>query len=479
MSSTSGNSVVSVASSTSAGAAGGSVINVSQLVGQLVQATAAPQQSLLNTQTTAVTTQISALGTLKSALSTFQTSLTSLATPSQFNAESATSNNQTAFTATTTTGAPVGAYSVTVTKLASAQQLKSSAFTAGANAVVGTGALKLSVGGQSFSVNIDGTNNTLAGIASAINTAAGNTGVQATVLQGKDGAHLLLSSSVTGAANTLSVTETDGGSALSALTYDTASSNTSNYTEVAPAQDAEYSISGVDASSPSNTITDALNGVTLTLLGKTPTDTPATLTVATNTNQIESNIAAFVSAYNTLAGSFKSLGGYDSTTGSAGPMMGDALLSSIQNGIRGSLYNVVDTGSSVYNSLASIGITSNQDGTLTLDNNKLQTALQSNFNAVSQLFSGTSGVATTLNTQLTADLGAKGVIAQNSTTLVNQENALTQKGTDLNNQMTALSASLTQQYSSLNTLLSSLQTTSAYLTQAFNSLPSNRNTSSS
>jgi flagellar hook-associated protein 2 len=461
---------VSVASNTSAGAAGGSVIDVASLVSQLVTATATPQQNLITAQTQQVTTQISSLGTLKSALATFQESLSSLDSADAFNAEDATSSNESVFTADASSGAPVGTYNITVSQLASAQQLLSGPVNGTGATEVGTGTLQISLGSSSFSVNVTSDDDTLAGIASAINTADNNPGVTATIVQGKDGAHLLLSSSLTGADNTISVSETDSGGALAALTY--SSTDTSNYTEQSKALDAQYSISGVDATSSSNTVSDALPGVTLTLTGKSAADTPATLTVSTNTKTIESNVAAFVSAYNTLAGTFSQLGGYDSTTGTAGPMMGNALLSSIQNGMRNAMYGVVNTGSSTYNSLASIGITTNQDGTISLNSSKLQTALSTNFSAVSQLFSGKGGVATQLNTQLTTELAAKtGIIAQNSAQLTNQSNALDKKTQDLNTRMQALSASLTQQYSALNTLLSQLQTTSSYLTQAFASLP--------
>jgi flagellar hook-associated protein 2 len=470
MSSTSATSnPVSVASNSSAGAAGGSVINVNALVSQLVAATQAPQQNLITAQTQVVTTQISALATLKGALSTFQSSLGSLDTPDSFNSESASSSNQQVFTATAGSGAPVGTYSIAVSQLAAAQQLLSNAFTGTGTTTVGTGTLQISLGGSSFNVDVTSTDDTLAGIASAINTAANNPGVTATIIQGTDGAHLLLSSSLTGAANTIQVSETDAGNALSALTY--SSTATSNYKEQSQALDAQYTLSGVPATSSSNTITDALSGVTLNLVGTTAANSPATLTVSTNTSNIESNVAAFVSAYNTLAGTFSSLGGYDSSTGSAGPMMGNALLSSIQNGMRNALYGIVNTGSSTYNSLASIGITTNQDGTLTLNSEKLQTAMSTDFSAVSQLFSGASGVATQLNTQLTTALGANGMIASNSSNLTKQSNALSKQSADLTTQMAALTASLTQQYSALNTLLSSLQTTSSYLTQAFASLP--------
>src|SRR5271170_7185667 len=91
--------IVSVAGSTSAAASGGSVIDVSALVSELVAAAQAPQQALITTQTNAVTANISALGTLQSALSSFQSSLTALSTPTAFNSQQANSSNVAVFTA--------------------------------------------------------------------------------------------------------------------------------------------------------------------------------------------------------------------------------------------------------------------------------------------------------------------------------------------------------------------------------------------
>ena len=478
--------IVSVASSTSSGAAGGSVIDVSELVSELVSATQSPQEAIISNQTQSVTSEISAVGTLQGALSTFQSSLSALDTPQAFGTESATSSNTAAFTATAGTDAVLGSYSVSVTQLAQAQQLVSTAFAGGSSAVTGTGTLQLSLGGTSFSITVNSSNDTVAGIAAAINSATGNPGIEASVVTGTDGAHLVLTSSLTGASNTIQVSETDGGTGLSDLTY--GSGNTTNYTEPTGGtpQDAEFSIAGVAYTSASNTVTDALSGVTLSLTGTTTTtsssgtttDTPATLTVATNTSSIATNIEAFVSAYNTMQSALASLGSYDSTTETAGPMEGNPLLLGIQNELNAALYSIVDTGSSTYNSLASIGITTNSDGSLSLNQTTLSTALSSDYSAVSQLFSGTSGIATSLNSQITSDLASGGPIATTSQTLVQQENSLTQQSDQLQQQMNALSASLTQQYSSLNTLLSSLQTTSSYLTQAFASLPQVQGTQS-
>ena len=460
------NPVVSVASNTSSGAAGVSVIDVRALVSQLVSATQAPQEALISSKTQAVTAQISAVGTLKSALSTFQSSLTTINTPSAFNTLSATSSDPTAFTATADTDAVLGNYTVGIAQLAQGQQLVSNAFTGGSSAAVGTGTLQLTLGNTHFNVTIGSTSDTVAGIAAAINSASGNPGIQASVVTGTDGAHLVLTSSLTGATNTIQVAETDGGTALSQITYSTGSTN---YRQQTAAQDAAFTISGVAFTSASNTVTDAVSGVTLDLL--TPTTSDTSLSISTDTSTVEQNINAFVTAYNTLQGSFSTLGNFNATTNSAGPMMGDALLSGVQNQVRSALYSIVNTGSSTYNSLASIGITTGSDGTLSVNQATLSAALTSNFTAVSQLFSGTTGVATSLNTQITAALTAGGSIDSRSKTLVQQENALTQQSDQLSKQMADLTSSLTQQYASLNTLLSSLQSTSSYLSQAFNNLP--------
>jgi flagellar hook-associated protein 2 len=460
-------SVVSVASSTSAGAAGGSVINVSSLVSQLVQATQAPQQAIITQQTQSVSTEISAVGTLKGALSQFQSALTAIDTPSAFGTLSATSSNTTAFTASAASNATLGSYSVTVSQLAQAQQLVSNAFAGGGSSTVGTGTLQLSLGGTNFSVAITSSNDTLPGIAAAINSASGNPGIQASIITGTDGAHLALTSTLTGASNTIQVTQTGGGTSLSALTYGTG--NTANYAQTTAAQDASISIAGVTYSSSSNTVTTALSGVTLNLLATT--SSPATLSVADNTSTVAANIDAFVSAYNGLQQSFSQLGGYDATTNTAGPLMGNAALTGLQSQISATLDSFVNTGSATYNSLASVGITANSDGSLSVNNSTLSSALSSNFSAVSALFSGSGGIAATLNTQLTAQLATNGPIVSLSQSLVQQENNLSQKSTQLSQQMSALSASLTQQYSALNTLLSSLQSTSSYLTQAFATLP--------
>src|ERR1700722_11247121 len=129
-------SIAGTGSTATSNAAGGSVINVSTLVSELVAAAQAPQQQLITNQTTAVTANLSAVGTLKSALSTFQSALTALSTPSSFNSVTATSADDPLVSATASGDAVPGSYAVTVSSLASAQQILSGAFVGGSSAVV-------------------------------------------------------------------------------------------------------------------------------------------------------------------------------------------------------------------------------------------------------------------------------------------------------------------------------------------------------
>ena len=170
---------------------------------------------------------------------------------------------------------------------------------------------------------------------------------------------------------------------------------------------------------------------------------------------------------------FRASGGYDASSGTAGP---DARQRAADRALRTRSSNVVhgliSGGSSTYNSLASIGITTQSDGTLALNASTLQNALSTNFSAVSQLFSASNGIAAQLNTQLTTALASGGPVDSYSQTLGHSRTTRSpRKAPILTTKMNALTASMTQQFSALNTLLSSLQTTSAYLTQAFASLP--------
>lgn len=461
---------------TSTGAIGGSQIDVQSLAAQLIAADRATPDAQINRDSTRVTTQISALGQLMGSMSTFRSALSSLKTVDVFSTRSATSSDNATLTASAGAKAVPGTYSVTVDQLATAQQLSSKGFLGGSTSVVGTGALTISLGSKSFNLTIDSSNNTVAGIRDAINNASSNPGIRATLVQGSDGSHLVLSSSTTGAANSITVAQSGGDGGLAQLAY--SASDKTHYTEIQKAQDAIVHIANVTATSSTNVVDGAIDGVTLTLNKVTgEDDDPVNLTVGYDKDAVSGRIKNFVNAYNALEKQIASLRSYDATTNKAGPMLGDSLLTGIENELRNTISTNVAGQAQGYQTLSSIGITTQADGTLAVDDTKLQKALSGNFDAVGKLFGSDSGVAARMFKQVDDRLKDGGTIDSRNKNLVAAQKDISKRKDDLDARMKVLQDSYIQQFTKLDTLLSSLQVTSTYLSQQIDSLANMRKSS--
>ncbi|MEQ1579601.1 MAG: flagellar filament capping protein FliD [Steroidobacteraceae bacterium] len=448
-------------------AVGGSQIDVASLAKQLVAAERAPLDQQIARDTGRVTTRLSALGTLKGSLSNFQKALTSLKTTDAFAARKAISSNPDVFTASTTASAVPGRYDIEVVQLAKAQQLASAPFPAGSMAVVGTGTLTLGIGSSSFTVTIDSTNSTLAGIRDAINGAADNVGVSATLVQTAAGSRLVLSSDTTGAGNGIVVSQAGGDGGLAQLTY--SASATANYTQLSPAQDAIVNIATFETRSSTNTLEGAIDGVTLSLLDQAPGSTLA-LTVSHDTSTAMTRVRTFVTEYNALQAQVIKLRAFDPTTKVAGPMIGDALLNGVESQLRRTMTAPVVGAAEAYNSLASIGIKTKSDGTLSLDETRLQRAVDANFDAVGALFGSENGIAATLSTQVEGRLASDGALEIRNKNLVKEKLAIDKRQSDTNARMEMVLQRYIKQFSALDTLLSRLSSTSSYLGQQFDAL---------
>jgi len=456
----------SVSAATNAGTGvGGSVLDVQGLVSQLIAADRAPFDQQIKTATTRVTTQISALGTLKGALSDFQTALDKLKSTDSATLRAATTSQDAGFTASATGKASAGSYSIEVTKLAQAQQIASGPFASGPTQTVGTGSLTLSVAGQSFTVDIDSAHSALQDIRDAINDASGNPGIQATLINSADGSRLVLTSSSTGAASAISVV---GSGALTGLNYSNAVPG--SYTVLAAAQDAVVKVAGFTVTSASNTLSNAIDGVTLNLTAAAPGN-PHTLSITNDTKAVTAEVQSFVTAYNALATQIAKLRSYDAGTQTAGPMLGDSLVTGLESQIRRTLSSAVSGISGPYQTLSSIGVATQADGTLALSPSKLENALDADFNSVGNLFSGPNGVATQLDGQISTTLESGGAIEARSKRLIQQQSDISDQQNALDDRMTKLQETYLQQFTALDTLLSSLQTTSAYLSQQIANLP--------
>jgi flagellar hook-associated protein 2 len=474
-------------SSTASGSAGsalitstgiGSGLNIGAIVSSLTTAYGAAQTSQLTAQQTSLNAQVSAYGTFSSALDTLQATLTTLEDPSQLAGFDATVADKTIASASTTTGAAAGQYSLEVQSLATSATLTSQPVSS-SSATVGTGTLTIAVGGASTSININATDNTLSGIAAAINGAPNNPGVTASIITAADGARLVLAGTATGQANAITVTQSGGDGGLSSLVYDPADSVT-NLTLTQAAQDATFSINGFAATSASNVVSGALTGVTLNLTGVSAAKTPTTLTISPDTSAAQTSIGTFVTAVNGVLSSIQSLTGYNASTQTAGPLNGNATLEAFQNQLENILDTVNSGNSGGVASLADLGITADANtGTLDSNTTTLANALSANLSSVGNLLGGTNGIATQINNLINGYTQPGGLLSTITQGLQSSLKNVSTQQTALAAELATYSATLTTQYNAMDTAVAALKETQTYLTAEFNPNQSSLSGSSS
>jgi flagellar hook-associated protein 2 len=453
----------------------GSGLDINSIVTSLTTAAGLAQNTQLSDRKSSLTAQVSAYGTFSSALSTLQATLTTLETPSTLAGRTATVSDSKVASGSATGGAIPATYSLQVQNLATAASLASQPVSSGTT-VVGTGSLTIAVGGNSASISIDSTNNTLAGIAAAINSAPNNPGVSASVLTTSAGARLVLTGTATGAANAITVTQSGGDGGLAALTYDPAHGVT-KLTQTQAATDANFSVNGFAATSPSNQVTSVISGVTLNLLGTTAANTPATLTIGNDTTGAQASIGTFVTALNGLITSIQSLTGYDPSTKTAGPLLGNATLQSFQSQLSKILDQVQSGNTGGGTSLASLGIAANPQGTYSTNTTTLGNALTASVASVGNFFGGANGIATQLNTLINGYTQSGGLLDSINKGLQSSLTDVANQQTALNARLATYSATLTKEYNAMDTAVALLKQTQTFLTAEFN--PNSATSSSS
>ena len=377
----------------------GSNLDVNGIVSQIMALERRPL-IVLDTKEAKYQAQLTAYGSLKGALSSFQSAVAALASPARFSAVTASFADTTVATATASSAAAAGSYSVEVQTLAQSHKLKSATFAA-TSTTVGTGTLTIRFGtysGGTFTLNpdqaaqtisVDASESSLAGVRDAINTA--NAGVSASIVNDGSGNRLIIASKDSGVANALKITVEDDDLAntdnagLSQLAYDASTGGTTNLTQTFAAQNATAVIDGIAITKASNTISDAIEGVTLNLL-KANTPSATTLTVTRDTAGIQAAVQSFVTAYNDLNKIVTDLSKYDAANKRSSTLTGDATVRSVQTRLRGVFNTTLSTAGGGLTALSNIGISFQKDGTLKLDSSKLTTALSDSTKDVSTLF---------------------------------------------------------------------------------------------
>lgn len=432
----------SATSATSALSTGG--LDVNGLVTQLMTVEQQPITKLA-TQTASYQAKLTAFGTIQGALYSFQSAISTLSNASTFQSVTATASDTTIASATALTSAVPGSYALEVSSLAQAQKLVAAGQT-GVAAPIGTGAATTlsfdfgtitgtntagkytagatftSAGGGIKTVTIDSSNNSLQGIRDAINAAG--VGVTASIINdGSAAPFRLVLTSNTGAANSMKISASGDATVSALLANDpTAGATTGalgqNLTESVSGANANLKVNGISVTKNSNTISDVIPGVTLTL--SKVTTSPITMTVAQDTAAISKSVNDFVTAFNALNKTLKDVSSYDAAAKKGAVLQGNATVRNLQAQLRGVL-NTPGAGS--LTSLSQIGVTFQRDGSLALDSAKLTSVMQSNFSGIAGIFASTGRATDSLVTYNASSTTTKpGNYALNITQIATQGN---------------------------------------------------------
>lgn len=467
-----------MATITSAGT--GSGIDVELLVETLTKAEREPVENRLNLREVQIQADVSAFNSLKGALTDLRSALSGLSSLSGFATRSATSSDESIFTATASSGSVPGNTEIEVKNLASTHKLVSADYT-DADTVVGQGDLTIAVGSDAFTVTIDNTNSTLTEIRDAINDAADNTGVTASILTvddalnpGETVSKLVLTADESGEDNALTVTvandatgtdtDTDG---LSNLVYD--AGTTENLTELSAAEDALIAVDGFDASSSTNVFTGVIPGVTINALSA-DLGTTYDLNVSYDKAAVKEKLQAFVDALNEYKDTYDFLTEVDLESKEAGLLTGDSTARGIDSQITRTISSVVTEGTGSYTTLASIGISITREGEYELDDSTLSQALNDDFDEVSELIAGDNGVINSLDDKLDSFLQSGGLIASRNETFDAQLEDIQDQRADLELRIESVEKRLRQQFTNMDIIVAQFNSTGDFLTQQLESL---------
>lgn len=463
----------------------GSGLEVETIVKQLVALESKPIAAL-QTKASGINTQISAFSQLKSQISNLQDQVDKLAKPATWLGNTLTSSNATQVTGTATSSAVQATYDVKVSQMAAGQTIGSGLVKSGTT--LGPGKLTITMGqwgstseagvssdfqaktkdGQavSFEVNITAEDDSLAKIAAKINAAKGD--VSATVLKDHTGERLVLQSKTTGVDSAFTVDAEGAG--LQQFAYQGTDVSGTGMSRSVKAQDTLATINGIQMASHTNVFEEAAAGVTLTVSQKMADgDAPVRITIANDTATAKTALKNLVESYNALSSALNTMTAYDKESKTAGTLQGDSTAVNLQSALRRLLSGPGGAGGE-FSSLSQMGIAFQKDGSLKIDDTKLDKALKdpdsmAKFFSVDVEDASQDGLAVRLKDFTRGLLSTDGTFATKDTTL---KDALKRNTADQNRQtarVTAYEARLRAQYTRLDSQMASLSALDKYVSQ--------------
>ena len=463
-----------------------------ELVSTLVKVERDSKLGRIDTTKKTLDASLSGVGQLKSALSAFQDAIKKLG-GNNLNARVATvtqpTENKTYIEASASGSAVAASFDIKVNQLASGSRLESADLAyASADDVISTtdGTLTLTAGSKSFDVEVTA-GMTLNQLRQQINAQTDNFGINANIINagGTVGTKLVLTSNETGAGNDLVIT--NNNAELDAIST-VPTGATAGLTASQVAQDAIIEIDGIIATNSSNTFTNAIQDVSLTVKAVTPDGNNATVDIATDQEAAEENIQNFINNYNVLVDQIadltksRTLGSDGKTvTAEGGALAADSLPRSIMNQLKGMLGGVVGESGSELATLYSMGITFNDDGKLEIsatssfgaDSGRVRfdKALTENYDGVAAIFGGDTGLSAKLDQFMSQFTDAGGIIASKESSLKIQLDKNTKDLEAANRYIDSFEQTLRKRYTALDALLGSMQNMASTVTSQLASLP--------
>jgi flagellar hook-associated protein 2 len=412
-----------------------------------IQASEKAIETPWNNQLTALKAQDTVFTSLGTDLSSLSTSLQALTDfQGVFAAKLGSSSNPNVLSLTSASATAVaGSHTIGVTQLAQTSSNASTAVSAANNTLSGT----LTIQGHTFNVNSANNNDTLSALSASINAAS--IGVTSSVITDSSGSRLSIVSGTSGAAGQLTIAASLTDASSNPVTFPSTSGQVG--------QDAILSVDGVSVTSPSNTVTSAIPGVTFQLLA--PSSSPVQVQITDDATSIGTAINSFVSAYNKVIGDINTQSGNDSS-GNPEPLLGNPVLAQLQGALAGALFTGAASGS--IKNITQLGISMNNDGTLTLNADTLNSALNSNLADVTGFLQNSGSFGQTMSTTLN-NLGTQA--PNGSIYLAQQQNAAqeTALNADISKEDALLAAQSTQLTNELNAANQILQSIPSQLSQ--------------
>jgi flagellar hook-associated protein 2 len=235
-------------------------------------------------------------------------------------------------------------------------------------------------------------------------------------------------------------------------------------TEVSQAIDAQVIVDGVTRTSSSNTISEALDGVTLTLTKSAP-GTTFKLDVANDSSTLKAQLLTFISSYNTALTQMRTQSAVGAGGKASGTLVGDSAPRSIMQNLRNNV-------AASYGELAKLGFKTTVDGSLSLDGTKFDTAIASDPAAIDNLLGTNGTLGKSLRTAMSSYIGSGSMLGSRTESLNKKLKDLGKQRDNYEVRIEQLTAQYRTQFSALDAMVSKLQSTSNYLSQQLASLSS-------